>query len=545
MVLAHHDHPGVVQRWIRKLADDDVTVLYLGGVPAPARAASDDGPARLGIEDLVQLTDRLSRLGPLEVIIVAVPPDKLGPLGPDHYGLLPHLLFQLVPGGVLRVDRTLEQSKGAPLAPERWHRLLAGPRAGHAAVELTDTEVAAGAATRSLLVSRRDVVVTKRHRHLLSLGEGQVDSVLADREPELRVSKLATLAPGSTESASTEHMYGESNLEPLPLRLDHPELTVRHYQGALVSRGGTVLHSASAVLPESYRWPWAEPLTHPHAPGVADEFVKLGRDPRETLSGDFFYLDCVFSGHFGHILTEVVTRLWGWEHAKQHLPDVKALFHVRNAPGQDGDLERKLYSAYGIPASDLVWSSRPVRLTSVVGASPMWHNWDPFYAHPDLRETWARLTTGLLSGRSPARNERIFVSRGREVAHRRGCRNQDAVERFFADRGFLVVYPEEHPLDEQVAIFAGARVVAGFAGSAMFNLMHAQRLDAVIVLSHSAYHHRNEHMFARQHGAQLHHFWSPHDDVPESAGPRARIRAPWAFDFPGLGGDLERLLAQF
>lgn len=543
VVLAHHDHPGVVRRWVRELAGDDVSVLYLGGVPATARA-HEGGPARLGIEDLTQLTDRLSRLGPLDVVVVTAPPDKLGPLGRDHYDLLPRLLFHLVPGGVLAVDRTLERGKRTPLAPDRWHRLLVGSRADQEAARLSASEVATSAATRSLLVSRQHVVVSKRDRHLLKLGEGRVDSVLADREPDLRVSRLVTLPPGSVESASAEHMYGESNLEPMPLRLDHPELTVRHYEGSLVSRGGTILHSASAILPESYRWPWDEALSHPHAPGIADDFVKAGRDPRRTLDGEFFYLDCVFSGHFGHILTEAVTRLWGWEHAKQHEPGLKALFHVRNEPGKDGGLERRLYSAYGIPSSDLVWSDHPVRLTSVVGATPMWQNHAPFYAHPGIRETWARLSAGLLSGREPARHERLFVSRGQDVQHRRGCRNQDEVERFFADRGFLVLYPEEHPLEEQVAMFAGARVVAGFAGSAMFNLMHARRLEAVVVLSHDAYVHRNEHMFARLHGAQLHHFWSPHDEVPESAGPRAQIRSSWAFDFPGLGGDLDRLTAE-
>lgn len=542
VVLAHHDHPGVVRAWLRELAEDHVTVLYLHGVPAHLpTGTSDRGPTYAAVDDLATLTRQLTRLGQLDVVVVTAPSGKLAPVAADHYGLLPHVLFHLRPGGVLAIDRTLQRDDNRPLAPERWHRMLVTASSG-SPLELEREERALAQATRALFVSRRYVIAVKRGRHLFKLREDDVDPVLLDREPDLCVSTWVTLPPGSTEVAGPEHMHGDG-LAPLPLRLDHPELAVRHYQGDIVSRGATFLYSGGTLLPESFRWPWANGLTHPSALEVSDDFVEVGRNPRRTLEGDYFFIDCVFSGHFGHLMTEMVARLWGWEHAKRHAPEVKALFHVRNSPGKTGELERKLFAAYGIPESALVSTDHPVRLDSVIGASPMWHNRAPFYAHPDIRETWARLTSGLLSGREPATHPRIFVSRGRDVRHRRSCRNQDEVERFFADRGFVVLYPEEHSLEEQVAIFAGARVVAGFAGSAMFNLMHCRRLEAVVVLSHSAYVHRNEHLFARLHGAQLHHFWSPHDALPESAGPRAYARAPWGFDFAGLGSDLDRVLA--
>jgi capsular polysaccharide biosynthesis protein len=171
----------------------------------------------------------------------------------------------------------------------------------------------------------------------------------------------------------------------------------------------------------------------------------------------------------------------------------------------------------------------------------MWHNREPFSAHPDIQETWARLTAGLLAGEPPAAHERIFVSRGDTLHHRRGCTNQEQVERLFAERGYHVLYPEKHSLREQAAIFAGARVVAGFAGSAMFNMMHTRRLEAVVVLSHNAYPHLNEHLFARLRGAALHHFWSPSHETAELT-PLAQ--APWSFDFAHRGPQLERLLAE-
>jgi capsular polysaccharide biosynthesis protein len=118
------------------------------------------------------------------------------------------------------------------------------------------------------------------------------------------------------------------------------------------------------------------------------------------------------------------------------------------------------------------------------------------------------------------------------------------VERFFADRGYHVFYPEELPLPEQARLFAGARVVAGFGGSAMFNLMHCQRLEAAVVISHHAYVARNEHLFTSVLGGQLHYFWQTSDVPPPAVGRnKASSGSSFAFDFEAYGDDLARVLA--
>ena len=71
------------------------------------------------------------------------------------------------------------------------------------------------------------------------------------------------------------------------------------------------------------------------------------------------------------------------------------------------------------------------------------------------------------------------MSRGSGAKANRVCRNAKDVERYFADRGYTVVYPEDLSLAHQVATFREARVVAGFGGSAMFNLMYAEKLEVV------------------------------------------------------------------
>ncbi|MDO9590335.1 MAG: glycosyltransferase 61 family protein [Microcella sp.] len=61
----------------------------------------------------------------------------------------------------------------------------------------------------------------------------------------------------------------------------------------------------------------------------------------------------------------------------------------------------------------------------------------------------------------------VYITR-RAVRHERdGCSNGDQLERFFADRGYTVVYPPDLTLPEQFALFRGARSVVGEMGSGM------------------------------------------------------------------------------
>jgi hypothetical protein len=45
----------------------------------------------------------------------------------------------------------------------------------------------------------------------------------------------------------------------------------------------------------------------------------------------------------------------------------------------------------------MVWVDEPVRLGSLVAATPMWHNADPHYVHPDVEVVGDRLADGLLA----------------------------------------------------------------------------------------------------------------------------------------------------
>ena len=104
-----------------------------------------------------------------------------------------------------------------------------------------------------------------------------------------------------------------------------------------------------------------------------------------------------------------------------------------------------------------------------------------------------------------------------------------------------MVFPGPLPLEEQVALFAGARVVAGFGGAGMFNLAYAERLESVVVLHQWAYEARNEQLFAAVHGAACHTFWSPPDVDHDGGRSYQAHQSSWEFDL-GLTDELRSLL---
>src|SRR5204862_4375355 len=120
--------------------------------------------------------------------------------------------------------------------------------------------------------------------------------------------------------------------------------------------------SGVTVLPDSFRWHLAEHLANPCLDDQVGEFARLKRRhvPDQSLEGDFYQLESSYPSHFGHVLTEVVSRMWGWDDAKRRMPGLRLLFHPRQ--NFDPKVERAVFSAFGIADEDVVPVTGPVQV---------------------------------------------------------------------------------------------------------------------------------------------------------------------------------------
>jgi capsular polysaccharide biosynthesis protein len=332
-----------------------------------------------------------------------------------------------------------------------------------------------------------------------------------------------------------------------PARLpvfDVPPLHLRRYLQPTCTRG-QIVESHGLLMPDTYRHHRSRRLVNQYVKSVAPHFGEVMPSVRDpvSLEGAFFHFDSEWPGHFGHTISEQISRLWAYDRAKKLEPELKLLTTLPpSRPNQDLQAwEIALLGTHGIEADDVVVFDRAVRPARLYAATPMFSC--PEYVHPDIIETWDRIGRSLHAQALPTPSaKRIFCSR--RTQNKRACRNSSDVESFFAQHGFLVVYPEDHSMAEQVAMFRAADVVAGFAGSGLFTMAFCETPKTIIVITPQAYTARNEYLFASVRGHRLRVVWSRPDIVhpPGSWTPQA-FASSFAFDFDCEGIYLRQLLA--
>lgn len=527
-----------VQPWLRRFKADQLYVISASS--APEWLLNDARAVHLVGESPREIHGHLKLLGPVDVMIDLTARDLAAQI--DTWR---RLMFHLRPGGAYVIDQSTTTGNAFGRTAGDWlAKLLAAEElesSPGAPRRNSETIRAIGGVT----LTRDLVLVTKREHHLLKLNDAETNRVLASREPGVRVEEMATKPGGMSPYGARmfSHFSAVDLVWPAsPMR--YPPLHLRHYRGRIGYAGNTLMFTENSVLPDSFRHHLGVNPDNPRMVNVSPSFARIPDNvqPREVLEGDFYQIDSAYSRHFGHVMTEVVSRLWGWDAAKDAMPGLKAVLRSNVPLALNPMFERKLFNAYGIDDADIVYLEDPVALESVVAATPMWHNSTPHYVHPDIRQTFDRLGDALIDP-AAARYDKIFISRSSR-SPRRTCRNVGAVEDFFAQRGFTVIYPETLPLGIQAGIFAQARVIAGFGGSAMFNVMFARSLQTLVLLSHEAYSARNEYLFTSLMDCEVHYFWSPPDiPHPKNGWSLDAFYSDWEFDFDRNGRELDEMLS--
>lgn len=540
MVLAHRALRKQVRPWLTLFPDDHRHVISAEAAPEWQLGG---GVVHHVAETAGQMGWAVKLIGPVDVLINLLPQNLLPPDVPHHHEMWWRLYFHLKPDGLYVLDRSAAPGSELGSAMGAWMATLATSDDPEAVPTTPDHTAELFRSTSAAVMSRDVIIARKRGKHYVKLRDSETNRMLVAREPRISIRELATRPAGDAVSRAVVTSHEASvPIGLLPETLAYPELHLRHYQGRIAFAGSTLMYGDYTILPDSFRHHLGANLSNDRIANVSATFARIpdSLQPLDKLSGNYYQLDSTFTGHFGHLTTEVLSRFWGWDRAKELIPDLKVILR-KHAKELEPRLERRFFEAYGIAPHDIVWTDRPVYLESVVSATPMWHNHDPFYAHPDLRKVWERLSRGLIDPMAAA-HERIFVSRGGQW-DRRTCRNRREVEQFFQSNGFTVIYPEDLDLSQQASIFAGAAVIAGFGGSAMFNMMYAEKMTTAIVLSHEAYTARNEHLFTSLLGGDVHYFWSAPDiQHPERGWSQDAFYCDWEFDFERNRKPLKELI---
>ncbi|MBW8750262.1 MAG: glycosyltransferase family 61 protein, partial [Propionibacteriales bacterium] len=399
---------------------------------------------------------------------------------------------------------------GALLAPyvgELWDLVAVAQRARLRSPEDRPELVARAAEVRGLARHLGDVqahgislrITNSRATHA-KLRESEADEVLAAR-PDLG-REVASLPPTRIHAAGgyTHNLTHDPYVVP---EMSVPKLTLRAYDDPVLSRG-QVVTSDRFVWPDTYRHHLAPHLHSRFVEESGPRFGHLRRDSSqaEQLPGRWFNLDSEWPGHYGHLLTEVLGKMWAWDRVRELAPDVKCLLTVQpdRQPQELVPFELDILAAFGISVDDVQVFDRPVRPQALYSATSMFSL--PDYVHPDMAGVWDRVGDHL-AAEAPTSGgpRRIFCTRPAD--HKRSCTNAADVEALFGRHGFEVVRPELLPLPEQVALFRGADVIAGFGGSAVFTSALCTTPKTVVTVAPTTYTARNEHLIAAVRGHRV------------------------------------------
>jgi hypothetical protein len=507
--------------------------VLVGENPTPLASALAAGYPRATITSIPVASEspslhvRLAAAGPFRAIVVAT---DVGPAGEDLAALYRSVLFHLVPGGRLLMT---DFHPGRPAPEGLWptlHRLVA-LREGGALSPVDADERALAAATKRIVVNGTRLAVTNGTASLAKLRENEVDFVLRHR--------------GGRDGQVLEHIEAES-FERRGVIRDHregtrqreaetmavPRLSLRQYPSAYcVPRQITV--SGNLLLPDTYRHHLWGRLATSGTTEISPLFAQVQMDLRKArdVDGSVFQWDSEWSGHFGHLMTEQLSRLWAWRSAKERFPDLRPVLYKKRESDEIATWERGLLESAGINANEAMVIAGPIRAERVIAATPMYSM--PSYVSPRIAEVWDDVgrRAQVLAGCSTSPS-RIFVSRRRKG---RWCHNRDDLEGTFVEAGFTVVFPEDLPFVEQAVLFRNAEIVAGYAGSAMFTLALCDPKRVLLVCSEGYIPH-NEFMITAVRGHELDVFWS----VPDGA----EVNRAFKFDFDREGRHLHRVLAE-
>ena len=373
---------------------------------------------------------------------------------------------------------------------------------------------------------------------LTAVPERDGDRFTREREGDA----VVLTVPGEAwASRATVRTSSPTPFNPLPPAYDAPPLSLREHRDVTCLPRRLMLVDG-AVLPGSYRFHHRPKLRHPLLTRVSDYVVERPavEGPVRELPGAWFQLGSPVAGQFGHVLTEQVSHVWGWEAARARHPGIRALVHAPE-DGRDAPWVLDVLEAAGVDRADVELVTGAVRVETLLDTTATYEIGK--LVHPLLRETWDRIGAGL-AGRSALTDgpRRIFHTRR---SGRRRCHQQTEVEARFAAAGFEISHPEDLPLPDQVARVRSADVLAGFAGSGMFHMALAGGPRHVVAVTSDAYPAHNEYQMASLLGHRLDLVVCRADVRRDETNAKAGFYSDFAFDSDGPeGAFLDRVLSE-
>jgi hypothetical protein len=233
---------------------------------------------------------------------------------------------------------------------------------------------------------------------------------------------------------------------------------------------GKLFTDESLVIEDPEFPTWFANKLHAGATENIDPAYLAARDPHEiTIDEPVLVLAADEPSNFGSWVYRFLPKLLL---ALAHAPDI-AIFSYRQ-PWIDNIL------ALVCPDRRVILHNPVLRYRlrrAVIPTLPAPH----VLLRPEIVAAFAELAGGVPE--SPAQADRIYVSRRRQSLARPGHRifeSETKLAEILMAEGYREFFPEDHPIEGQIAVFAHARTVVACGGANLFGAVYARRADLVV-----------------------------------------------------------------
>ena len=197
----------------------------------------------------------------------------------------------------------------------------------------------------------------------------------------------------------------------------------------------------------------------------------------ESIDGRLLFMGQFIREHYGHFLTEGVSRYWylldnpvkGWK-----IPTSKNPFGIKkrlkNIVNPSSSYWKKAMLTFNINSNDILCVKKPIRADEIiVPQCSMYNRYKIYQKHLDVTRRLAKNiigTTKIKKDKTP-----VYLSRTKLNKSMRSYLGEEPIEEFCENMGCKIVYSERLSLKEQVILFNKHDVFIGCVGSAFHSIL--------------------------------------------------------------------------
>lgn len=167
----------------------------------------------------------------------------------------------------------------------------------------------------------------------------------------------------------------------------------------------------------------------------------------------------ILNSMFGHTLIEGFTRLW---YVLKNKDDQRKIVFLKiNSKGSDFGFLKLL----GLE-DRIIIVEEPIRYRKIIVPC------ESFYAYTGYYKEWLDIYKAIAEN-IPAKNyDKVYLTRTKLA--KKDCINEEYFETFYKNLGYEIIAPEQHSLEEQIAILKGAKEVATTVGTVSHMVLFCQ-----------------------------------------------------------------------